>query len=137
MRYPSIQFRVVRAGKAPVAPRILVVDDEPMVSQLIARALSDVGYEVTTLSNGERGLEAAKQANPPFDLVITNSWMPGLSGGELIARLRQHFPSIPILHIDDVARHKSANQPHPDIPTLFKPFSIAALREAVRALLAG
>jgi DNA-binding response OmpR family regulator len=61
-----------------VAPRILVVDDEPMVSLLIARALSDEGYEVTALSDGERGLKAAKQADPGFDLVITNTWMPGL-----------------------------------------------------------
>jgi DNA-binding response OmpR family regulator len=107
-----------------------------MVTQLISRALSDVGYEVTALSDGERGLAAALSANPGFDLVVTNTWMPGLSGAELIARLRQHFPAIPILHIDDVARHKTATD-SPEVATLFKPFSIAALREAVRALLAG
>jgi DNA-binding response OmpR family regulator len=120
-----------------VAARILVVDDELMVTRLIERALRDEGYEVTAVSDGERGLEAAIRANPAFDLVVTNTWMSGLSGGELIVRLRQHFPSIPILHIDDVARHKTPRESHPDIPTLYKPFCIAALRDAVRVLLAG
>jgi DNA-binding response OmpR family regulator len=119
-----------------VAPRILVVDDEPMVARLITRALTDEGYDVTALSDGERGLEAAREASPPFDLVVTNTWLPGLSGAELIDRLREHFPATPILHVDDVARHKTPAD-SPDVPTLYKPFSIAALRDAVRKLLAG
>jgi CheY-like chemotaxis protein len=115
--------------------RILVVDDEPMVRALIARALSDEGYEVVAVANGQAALDAARGAEARFDLIITNNYMPGLSGAELIARVRQDFPSLPILHVDDITR-RGRNPPLPtDIPTLYKPFSIAALRAAVLELL--
>lgn len=119
-----------------MAPRILVVDDEPMVRALIARALSDEGYQVVSVANGRAALEAARTADGGFDLIVTNNYMPGLNGAELIARVRQDFPDLPILHIDDIT-HKRATQELPDdIPTVYKPFSVATLREAVRKLLA-
>jgi CheY-like chemotaxis protein len=92
-----------------MAPRILVVDDGPMVRALIARALSDEGYEVVS----------------------------GLNGAELIARVRQDFPALPILHIDDITRRRAKPDLPDDVPTVYKPFSVATLREAVRRLLAG
>jgi len=63
--------------------------------------------------------------------------MPGLNGAELIARVREDFPSLPILHIDDISRKRLDQGLPDDIPTLYKPFSVATLREAVRKLLAG
>jgi two-component system cell cycle response regulator CpdR len=115
--------------------RILVVDDEPMVRALIARALSDEGYEVVAVANGQAALDAARGAEARFDLIITNNYMPGLSGAELIARVRQDFPSLPILHVDDITRRGRIPPLPTDIPTLYKPFSIAALRAAVLELL--
>ena len=122
-------------AKGPVAPRILVVDDEPMVCLLITRVLKDEGYEVTAVPNGRAGLEAAQTAQPAFDLVVTNTWMRGLSGAELIARLRLDFPTVPILHVDDLARHKTFAEFPEDVMTLYKPFSINALKKAVAELL--
>jgi DNA-binding response OmpR family regulator len=120
-----------------LAPRILVVDDEPMVCRLITRALRDEGYEVTAVSNGRAALEAAQTAEPGFDLVVTNTWMRGLSGAELISRLRVDFPTVPILHIDDLPGHKTSAGFPQDVSTLYKPFSVTALREAVGELLKG
>jgi CheY-like chemotaxis protein len=118
-----------------MAARILVVDDEPMVRALIARALTDEGYEVVAVANGRAALDAARGADVGFDLIITNSYMPGLTGVELVARVRQDFPDLPILHVDDIGRRMG--QLPAEVPTIYKPFSIAALREAVRKLLAG
>ena len=87
-----------------MARRILVVDDEPMVRALIARALGDAGYEVVAVANGQAALDAARGAEAPFDLIVTNNYMPGLSGAELVAKVRQDFPQLPILHVDDVAQ---------------------------------
>jgi two-component system, cell cycle response regulator CpdR len=115
--------------------RILVVDDEPMVRALIARALSDEGYDVIAVANGQAALDAARGAEARFDLIITNNYMPGLSGAELIARVRQDFPSLPILHVDDITRRERIPPLPTDIPTIYKPFSIAALRAAVLELL--
>jgi CheY-like chemotaxis protein len=117
--------------------RILVVDDEPMVRALISRVLSDEGYEVVAVANGRAALDAAQGADVGFDLIVTNNYMPGLDGPELIARVRQDFPSLPILHINDISRLRVGQNLPQDVPTVYKPFSIATLREAVRKLLAG
>jgi CheY-like chemotaxis protein len=120
-----------------MAARILVVDDEPMVRALIARALSDAGYEVVAVADGRAALDAARGAEGGFDLIVTNNYMPGLNGPELIARVRQDFPSLPILHIDDISRKRVDKGLPEDVPTVYKPFSVATLREAVQGLLAG
>jgi CheY-like chemotaxis protein len=128
---PDIPFR----QDCPMAARVLVVDDEPMVRALIARALTDEGYEVVAVANGRAALDAARGAEVKFDLIITNNYMPGLTGAELIARVREDFPDLPILHVDDVGRRSRLGDPPDDIPTIYKPFSIASLRDAVRKLL--
>ena len=87
------------------------------------------GYEVVGVRDGEAGLEAAKSSGFPYDLVVTNSYMPTRTGEQLIGHLRELFPDLPILHLDDrshpVGPHAQA------VPTLYKPFSIKALLEAV------
>jgi DNA-binding response OmpR family regulator len=118
-----------------MAARILVVDDEPMVRALIARAHTDEGYEVVAVANGRAALDAARGAEAEFDLIITNNYMPGLSGAELISRVREDFPLLPILHVDDVSRRDRISPLPSDIPTIYKPFSVAALRAAVAELL--
>jgi CheY-like chemotaxis protein len=115
--------------------RILVVDDEPMVRALITRALTDAGHEVVAVANGRAALDAARGAEVGFDLIVTNSYMPGLSGAELVKRVREDFPDLPILHIDDIARRGRVGDLPVEVPTIYKPFSIAALREAVQKLL--
>ena len=120
-----------------MAARILVVDDEPMVRALIVRALTDDGHEVVAVANGRAALDAARVASVGFDLIVTNSYMPGLTGPELVAKVRQDFPNQPILHIDDIVRGGRIGQLPSDIPTVYKPFSVAALKDAVSKLLAG
>jgi CheY-like chemotaxis protein len=116
--------------------RILVVDDEPMVRALITRALRDAGYEVVAVANGRAALGAARGTGAGFDLIVTNNYMPGLSGPELIAKVRQDFPNLPILHVDDVTRRGRVGHMPADVPTIYKPFSIASLTGTVRKLLA-
>jgi CheY-like chemotaxis protein len=118
-----------------MASRILVVDDEPMVRALIARVLTDEGYEVVAVANGRAALDAARGAKAEFDLIITNNYMPGLSGAELIARVRKDFPDLPILHVDDITRRGRIPALPSDIPTIYKPFSVVALKDAVLGLL--
>jgi DNA-binding response OmpR family regulator len=117
-----------------VPARILVLDDEPAIRALVARALGEAGYEVTTVANGLGGLEAAKANN--FDLVITNNCMPGMSGSEVVQELHKFFPTLPVLHLDHLS-HPSGQEYPETVRTIYKPFSISALQEAVRTLLAG
>jgi CheY-like chemotaxis protein len=98
--------------------------------------LTDEGYQVTAASDGLAALAIARSAQPEFDLVVTNTWMAGLSGSELIDRLREDFPEVPILHIEDLTRPKSGES-RQDVTSLYTPFSVGALRLAVQQLLAS
>ena len=111
------------------APRVLVVDHEPAIRDLLVRALGNAGYDVVAVADGEAGLVAARNAELPYDLVVTNSYMPILSGEELIGHLRNLYPGLPILHLQDLAHPIGPNAS--SVPTLYKPFSIDALLEAV------
>ena len=96
-------------------------------------ALQEVGYEVVAVRDGEAGLEAAKSAGVPYDLVVTNSYMPKMTGEQLIEHLRGLFPGLPILHLDDLSHPIG---PHTQtFPTLYEPFSMRALLEAVAVAL--
>src|SRR5690242_4388442 len=93
--------------RADRALRILLVDDEPSVRGVLTCALRESGYDVVAVSDGLAGLDAARIAAEPYDLVITNSCMPHLTGEQLIAHLRELFPTLPILHLEDLSREQN------------------------------
>ncbi|MFZ1720696.1 MAG: response regulator [Candidatus Moraniibacteriota bacterium] len=77
--------------------RILIIEDEPVFVELFSKRLMDEGYTVVTKENGEAGLEEALKN--PYDLIITDAVLPGLTGGEIIEKLRseESHRNIPIL----------------------------------------
>ena len=111
--------------------RILLVDDEVSLRSIIARVLRLEEYEVTEASDGFEAWGLAKKTR--FDLLITDSLMPHLSGSELVTRLRELYPTLPILRISG---SRSEGMPR-GVATLVKPFLIVDLVAAVRALLGG
>ena len=85
--------------------RILVVDDDPFVAEMLAVILDADGYAVETAEDGEDAL-AKFAAAPDTGLVISDMNMPGMTGLELIARIRTAKPGIPAILLtgsDDVA----------------------------------
>lgn len=121
-----------RRGQPASPPRILVLDDEPMIRHFVARSLEEAGYEVVVLSPPLGALELLADAH--FDLVITNSIMPAVSGAQLVAQIRGNFPDVPVIHMDDQSHPLPPEFPT-DVPRLDKPFSeVALLREVVRQL---
>jgi two-component system phosphate regulon response regulator PhoB len=69
------------------AHRILVVDDEPDITALVAYHLAKDGYRVTTAGNGADALRSAREERP--DLVVLDLMLPGLSGYDVLAELRR------------------------------------------------
>ena len=67
--------------------RILVVDDEPDITALVAYHLAKAGYRVSTAANGPDALKAAREERP--DLVILDVMLPGASGYDVLAELRR------------------------------------------------
>jgi CheY-like chemotaxis protein len=79
-----------------VTRRVLVVDDQPPILDLISEVLLLLGHEVVTAADGAEGAEVFEH-DPTFDLVITDLLMPRLSGWELAQRLRAANPAVPII----------------------------------------
>ena len=75
--------------------RVLVIEDDPGVAGSLKKELEAEGYEVAVASRGDDGLAAARQT--PFDVVITDLKMPGLSGLEVVEQLHAALPSLPII----------------------------------------
>ena len=78
--------------------RILVIDDEPSISDMIREALTRFGYIVKTASNGRQGLQLLKDAS--FDLVVTDMCMPDLDGACIVRHVRSSSrPLTPVIGI--------------------------------------
>lgn len=117
--------------------RVLVVEDDEMVRRFVARALTDAGYEVQSVSSGTRAAELLRVQAPTVDLVLTDVVMPGLSGHELAERLALTHPATPVLfmsgYVDDHFL-SDAFELRPEL-LIRKPFTAARLRTRVRAVL--
>ena len=118
--------------------RVLIVDDEAPVRELVARVLRQPGYEPFV---AEDEFEAIKIASThgPFDLLITDVTMPGIQGDELARRLRHNDPQLKILyltgHSDRLFEERASLWE--DEAFLDKPITVQGLLEAVSLLLVG
>lgn len=118
-------------------PKVLVVDDEDNIIELIRLGLHYEGFEVEVASDGEQGLMQAQRINP--DLIILDVMMPGIDGLEVCRRLRNNPTTndIPILMLtakDDVSDRILGLQTGAD-DYLTKPFNFYELVERVKAIL--
>jgi DNA-binding response OmpR family regulator len=118
--------------------KILVIDDDSGVREVMARALARDGHEVVTAADGNEGLSVARREPP--DLVITDIFMPEREGLDTIMELRKWRPDLRIIAISGgghfasgdylrVARDMGA------AVTLNKPIDLRALSSAVDSLL--
>src|SRR5574339_385056 len=67
--------------------KILVIDDEPSITNLVTAYLKPEGFEIYTAADGNAGLKAARAFKP--DLIILDIMLPGIDGIELLSRLRR------------------------------------------------
>mgnify|MGYP000075014225 CR=1 FL=1 len=75
--------------------KILVVDDEPILRDSLQVALTSSGYEVVMARTGEEGLERFQIEQP--DLILLDHWLPGINGDEVLRRVKERDPEIPII----------------------------------------
>ena len=133
---PDASVQARRAGDAS-GPRVLIIDDEPSITQLLAQFLEDLGWSYVVL-NDSMAVESSL-ANHRFDVVICDLKMPGKNGLEVLRLLRQEQPELArrfLLmtgNLAEAAQEYSAELA--GVPILRKPFNLARLAEALRALL--
>ncbi|MBM6774292.1 response regulator transcription factor [Olsenella profusa] len=81
-------------------PRVLVVEDDPALSEVVCTFLGDEGYACAPAFSGTEALLAAERAaekNEPYDLVILDLMLPGVPGEELLGRLRAEGVAAPVI----------------------------------------
>jgi two-component system phosphate regulon response regulator PhoB len=88
--------------------RILVVDDEPDITALVAYHLAKTGYRVSTAANGADALRSAREERP--DIVVLDLMLPGLSGYEVLAELRKRDETRDVGVILLTARREEADR---------------------------
>jgi len=77
--------------------RILVIDDDTDICLLLRRFLTKNGYEVAIAQNGQTGLSLLEEFSP--DLVMTDFRLGDLDGGQILRKIKEHFPDVPVLII--------------------------------------
>jgi DNA-binding response OmpR family regulator len=117
-----------------MAMKILVVEDEKGMAQVLKRGLEEEHYEVSLAADGPAALSLAERSS--FDLILLDVMLPGMNGVEVARRLRSHRLETPILML-------TARDSVPDIVKgldsgaddyMSKPFSFAVLLARIRAL---
>lgn len=116
--------------------KILAVEDETAVAQLLALVLGGPSCQVTTACNGARALEKIAASSKPFDVIITDHQMPEMTGLQLVRELRaEHFGGkIAVLsaHLNEQNMHAYRDL-RVDL-MLSKPFDVGELRHAIDVL---
>jgi len=119
-------------------PRILVLDDEPTIAQLIADVLTGDGYDVDTARDGLAALELIGRR--AYDLILSDLRMPELDGLGLYRELEQSRPDLArrFVFITGTSEHTDYQGLIADIaaPVLTKPFDVAELQRVARETLA-
>ncbi len=122
-------------GASVEKQRILVVDDEDSITDLVSTALRFVGYDVQTAANGRQALTEASYFMP--HLVVLDVMMPGLDGFEVCQRLRANGDAVPVVFLtardDHDDKLKGFTRGGDDYVT--KPFSLEELVARIRAIL--
>jgi two-component system response regulator MprA len=118
-------------GGAPMA-RILIVDDEPDIADFLRRGLAMKGYTVDVASDGQSGLDLARDLNP--DLVILDLMLPDIDGVEVCRRIRAAVP-VPIIMVTarDAVPDRVAGLDAGADDYVTKPFAFDELLARVRA----
>src|SRR5258708_25269314 len=115
--------------------RVMVVEDEPRMRELLERALAGWGFEVAVARSGEEALKLTEA--DPVDVVLLDLNLPGMDGMELLRRLRERTPGVQGIVLTGFASVESAKQAvHLDVVEfLTKPCHLGELEKAIdRAL---
>ena len=122
-----------RIDHSAAAGTVLLADDEGLVRMSTADMLAELGYAVVEASSAEDALRLI-DGRTPFDIMVTDHLMPGMTGTELAQIVRGCRPVTPVLL---VSRHAEVEGITADLPRLRKPFRLVDLGASMSMLAAG
>ena len=124
---------LIRPDGTPV--RVLVVDDEVNIAELISMALRYEGWDITTAHTGTKAVRAAKDHQP--DAIVLDVMLPDIDGLEVLRRIRSNQPDVPVLFLTarDAVEDRVAGLTAGGDDYVTKPFSIEELVARLRGLM--
>jgi signal transduction histidine kinase len=122
------------AGGAALA--ILVVEDDPRVLQATVEAVAELGHRPVACGD-PLAAEGLMATAGPFDLILSDVLMPGMTGPEMVAALRPRWGEVPVLFVTGFAGDASELASFGDHPVLRKPYTLAALEAAIAEAMAA
>jgi two-component system, cell cycle sensor histidine kinase and response regulator CckA len=120
------------------APLLLVVDDDPLIRDMAAQALTRGGYRVLTAGDGTEAVALFAQEQAAIEMVITDMKMPKMDGNTLAQVLRHVQPDLRLLAMS--GQTAGPHAPQTDRfgdAIIYKPFKVQALVQEVRRVLGG
>jgi two-component system cell cycle sensor histidine kinase/response regulator CckA len=130
-------FCSMTKAQDPASRTILLVDDEQSVRTIVLKILRRAKYNVLEAEDGEAALRIADSHSGKIDLVISDMFMPGLRGPEVVERLVPKCPGLRALFMSGYADPDARTGVPPGANFLNKPFSGQELTAAVEAVLNG
>ncbi len=126
-------LKMTRPDGSPL--RVLVVDDEVNIAELIGMALRYEGWEVATANSGNAAVHAAKDTQP--DAVVLDIMLPDIDGLEVLRRIRGTQPQLPVVFLTakDAVEDRIAGLTAGGDDYVTKPFSLEELVARLRALM--
>ena len=134
MASPSQCFEIMKSVVPD--PKILLVDDNAVVRDMLVDLVGSLGYAADAASGGAEALALFDQNR--YDIVLTDLLMPGMSGWEVLAAVRQRNPRIPVVIITGTA--PTADDPRAaqaGVTVLRKPVDVKALDDTIKEKLTG
>jgi CheY-like chemotaxis protein len=123
----------------PVKKTVAVVDDDPMMLDVLTRILQRENYELLMASGGPEIITKLSMHHGPVDLLVTDFAMPDMQGRELAEKVRERFPAVKVLYQTGFSDMLFENRVELEDGAAFleKPFTARGLREAARLVLFG
>ena len=118
-----------------MAKAILIVDDNPNMSTLLAEMLEVFDYESVRASDGSQALDELEKGN--FSMVITDMRMPNMTGLELLERVKEKYPKLPVVLISGYSVDGEGVEGENAKPDGFlaKPFMMSDIEQLLNSLL--
>lgn len=118
----------------PVGRRVILAEDDTAMREMLAVVLSDAGYQVSTVADGEKFARLLRESvtTARFDLIVTDVNMPGSSGLDVIGQLRESGDDTPVIVVTAFPQEDIRMRARElGLRLLAKPFELETLRAAV------
>jgi CheY-like chemotaxis protein len=113
--------------------KILLVDDNTIVRDMLVDLVASLGYHADAAAGGEQALALFDSAR--YDIVLTDLLMPGMSGWDVLAALRQRDPHVPVVIVTGSPVVGDPRASQPGVAVLKKPVDVAELDSMIKRML--